>query len=208
MRDVGRPRGVFALLISFALLVGTVAGAELSGADTGASAAKKKCKKGFKLVKKNGKKKCKKKPVTAPAPAPAPTPVPASTVRATLTWSAGGPTATDVDLIVFDELGNIAKPASNAIASSAHSGDNGEFGPETFTDLLSPSTRQFTYSICMVNDNGTNDAQATLTYKTADGATQVYTTNPGGLENIGDMETVQPPGGYNHGLGNNCLTLF
>ena len=48
------------------------------------------------------------------------------------------------------------------------------FGPETFTDTLSPSTRQFSWLVCPVDDPP-DDMVATLNYVLADGSAPAAT---------------------------------
>ena len=145
-----------AVLLSLALVVGTVG--SMAGASSGSAvAAKKKCKKKKKAAG-SAKKKCKKKKAT-PAPAPL--------VRATLTWSGGGG-STDYDLYVFDG-GTTARAVSNPIPNSAFSPNTaGSSGTENFTDLAPNPLRNFSFGLCH-QDGGTDGSSYSIEYVTADG---------------------------------------
>ena len=188
-----RVKLVLPLTLLAALMVG-VAG------DGAAAAKKKKCKAGFVKVKVKGKKKCRPAPVTTPpiavpvTPAP-PAPLP-PVLRASVTWDNATDTPTDVDLWIFDQTGNQDGGSGLGIPNSIGTTDNQSFGPETFSDLLNPSTRVFSYVICMANDGGTNDTVATLNHTLANGVAQQVVTGPVALEANGDSVEVIPPGGF------------
>jgi hypothetical protein len=170
-------------------------GAAVAG-DQGAQAAKKKkCKPGFKKVKVKGKKKC-RRVVIPPAATPAPTPPSPPTVRATLTWDNPTDTPADVDLHIWDQSGNMDGGPGLGIPAAIGPSDSQAFGPETFTDLLFPSTRQFSYGICMQSDPPPPDTIAKLVYTLADGSTQTHTTAAGDLVAAGDFRAVATPNGF------------
>ena len=152
-------KGILALavLLSLALVIGTV-GSTAGASGGSAVAAKKKCKK--KKAASSKKKKCKKKKKAAPAPAPL--------VRATLTWSDGGGN-TDYDLYVFDG-GTTARAVSNPIPNTSFSGNAaGSSGTETFTDLVFTNPgRNFQFGVCH-QDGGNDGSTYSIDYVTADG---------------------------------------
>jgi hypothetical protein len=120
-----------------------------SSANAGhAVAAKKKCKKKHKSAAEAKKKKCKKKKkVVTPPPAP-PLTRAAGTI-ASITWD----TPDEVDLHVFDSSGNHdfyseeGSTIPDAVDHDQEPPDGG--GPEFFEDQQSPSTRTFTYYVCL-----------------------------------------------------------
>ena len=147
-----------ALTLALVLSLGSVA--ESSSGGPQAVAAKKCKKKGKKSAVAAKKKKCKKKKVVTIPSGP--------TLRATLTWN----TTADLDLNVWDVNGTGGFGAIG-IPSSQFQADTDGFGPETFTDLLSPSSRNFTVGFCAAAvDSPTN---LTLTVTSQGGATLVFT---------------------------------
>ncbi len=173
-----------------------------SGGATSAKAAKK-CKKA-KKVGLAAKKVCKKKkkavtnPVgpTTPAPNPPAPPPSGPTERAKLTWN----TAADLDLWVWDSLGNGGykagigagplddiTPIPNALFPVD---DTDGFGSETFTDTLAPSTREFAYQVCMAFDPTVTSSAYSITYVNGLGNT-VTTT---GEVAVGDAGDIYPAG--------------
>lgn len=173
-----------------ALAIGAVALAPVSaGADGGAVAAKK-CKKGKKgaaAAKKGCKKK--KKPATPPVKPPV-TP----TVRMTVTWN----DTADLNLYAYSQDGTIAKiNGSNPIPNTQFSAnDTNGLGPETFSDLLSPSTREFSYVVCVGAQAPANGTIATLAYRRADGSTNSITTSSGDLDDPGDAVSLKVGNGF------------
>jgi hypothetical protein len=146
---LSRRWSVLALAAVLGLAV-TFAATSASNASSGdAVAAKKKCKKKHKSAASAKKKKCKKKkavvpPVTTPTPPSNPTPsVP--TTRASVTWDSDS----EVDLHVYDALGNHAFYDGNDIPDSEENDQSTDGGPETFIDHLSPSSRTFTFYVCL-----------------------------------------------------------
>ena len=136
-----------------------------AAADAGASKSKR-CAPGFAKVKVKGKRKCR----------------PAAGTRGTLTWNNSTATPTDLDLVVWDALGNRAGGAGSiGIPNSDLVADNQTFGPEVFNDFLTPSVRNFTFGVCMSNDNGTDDTVATLVFRGPDGLTRTVTSAAGQL---------------------------
>jgi hypothetical protein len=126
----------------------------------------KKCAPGFTRVKVKNKLKCR----------------PAAGTRGTLTWNNSTGTPTDLDLVAWDAFGNRAGGAGSAgIPNSDLVADNQAFGPEVFNDFLTPSVRNFTFGVCMSNDNGTDDTVATLVFRGPDGLTRTVNTLPGQL---------------------------
>jgi hypothetical protein len=175
------PRGtsVLALIATLALMVGLTAGpaagSPSGGSGTAEAAAKKKkkkCKKGQKKVKKkNGKSKCVKKKKKQQPPAPL--------VRATITWSNADADDADLDLVVFDAAGNMARSGTSAIPSTTISPDvSGKNGSETFTDLSPKPLRNFSFAVCYVV-GGSAHAPFTLEYVTADGQKRTVNEDPG-----------------------------
>jgi hypothetical protein len=129
-------------LLMASLCLGVAGAAAGSTSVPGAGVAKKKSCKHKKKPKSAGaakKKGCKKK---KPAPG-------GPTVRASMTWN--NP-ARDVDLHVFQaggaHSGVRASGPSDSIPGTTHSYEVGNGGPETFTDLASPSTRQLSIYAC------------------------------------------------------------
>jgi hypothetical protein len=148
-------------LVALLGLAVTFAATSASGASSGhAVAAKKKCKKKHKSAATAKKKKCKKKkkaivpPATPPSTPTAPSGGP--TVRASVTWDS----TDEVDLHVFDALGNTDFYSdSNSTIPDADVDDQDEELdiPETFTDFQSPSTRAFTFWVCLYGDDEPTD---------------------------------------------------
>jgi hypothetical protein len=156
-----------------------------------AVAAKKKCKKkGKKSAEAAKKKKCKKKKtvIAPPAVTPPATPSGGTTTRASITWDSDD----EVDLHVWDAFGNRAYYFESTIPDTFENDQDDPGGPETFLDLQSPSTRAFTYWVCLYGDEDPTDP----VHVTAD------ITDPGGahrsipitLDGEGDEEfvTVSP----------------
>jgi hypothetical protein len=123
--------------------------------------------------------------VAPPATTPStPTQPSVPTTRASITWDS----IDQVDLHVWDALGNHAAYWEDTIPASE---ENDDF-PETFVDLQSPSTRAFTFWVCLFSDDFPEDP----VHVTAD------ITDPGGahrsvsvtLDGAGDEEfvTVSP----------------
>jgi hypothetical protein len=167
-----------------------VVGPASAGVDSTALVAKKKgCKKGKKGADAAKKKKCKKKK-KAPVPTPAPV---VETLRATLTWN----TLADLDFYAYLPDGTIGSVHSNTLPGSRFSAnDTNGNGPETFTDLMTP-TRQFSYVVCVAEDNDTDGTIATITYRTADGSNLTANSAAGLLDDDHDGGELVPPGGFN-----------
>jgi hypothetical protein len=167
-----------------------------------AVAAKKHCKKkGKKSAAVAKKKKCKRKkpdvvtPPTIAPPASTPTAPAVPTTRASITWD----TSDEVDLHVFDSSGNhdYWSILGSTIPDAKDNDQSVDGGPETFVDSRSPSTRTFTFYVCLYGYE--DDAQT-------DGPVHVTAniTDPGGghrsipitLDGIDDEElvTVSPVG--------------
>jgi hypothetical protein len=140
---------VLALVAVLGLAVTFAATSASSGASSGqAVAAKKKCKKkGKKSAASAKKKKCKKKKAVVTPPAAPPSR--SAGVIASITWD----TPDEVDLHVFDTSGNHdfysteGSTIPDAMDNDQEPPDGG--GPETFVDFQSPSTRTFTYYVCL-----------------------------------------------------------
>ena len=145
--NLARRWSVLALVAVLGLAVTFAATSASSGASSGqAVAAKKKCKKkGKRSAASAKKKKCKKKKAVTP---PAPLTRNAGVI-ASITWD----TPDEVDLHVFDSSGNhdYYNPEDSTIPDAMDNDqeppDGG--GPETFFDSQSPSTRTFTYYVCL-----------------------------------------------------------
>jgi hypothetical protein len=127
----------------------TFATTSASSATSGhALTAKKHCKKkkGKKSATAAKKKKCKKKQTVAPPAAPL---TRSAGTIASITWD----TPDEVDLHVFDASGNHDfystedSTIPEAIDIDQEPPDGG--GPEIFVDQQSPSTRTFTYYVCL-----------------------------------------------------------
>ena len=145
------PAKRWSLLALVALLGLAVAFATTSASNASsghAVAAKKKCKKKHKSAAEAKKKKCKKKKKVTVPPSPAPLTRSAGTI-ASITWD----TPDEVDLHVFDSSGNHdfyneeLSTIPDAVDHDQEPPDGG--GPEFFEDLQSPSTRTFTYYVCL-----------------------------------------------------------
>ncbi len=162
----------------FSVTAASAAGATTSSTIEAGAAKKKKCKKGKKGADAAKKKKCKKKK-KAPAAVP-------STVRATLTW----PGPADLDLNAWDTNGAQGFVGGPNLASSSFSADDPDGGTETFTDLLSPSSRQFAYGICV--DSAAGPMNWTLTVRSATGITQTFDQSDAtpALDSPGDNAVV------------------
>jgi hypothetical protein len=190
--------GTFALVALLGLAM-TFATANASGAHSGhAVAAKKKhkCKKkGKKSAAAAKKKKCKKKKQDVAAPPAAPPTRSAGTI-ASVTWD----TPDEVDLHVFDASGNhdFFDPDRSTIPDAV---DNDQDppesgGPETFVDFQIPSTRTFSYYVCLFEYDDLDQVSGPV-HVTAD------ITDPGGthrsipitLDGIDDeaFVAVSPP---------------
>jgi hypothetical protein len=148
--------------------------------------AKKKCKKKkHRSASSAKKKKCKKKgpvvapPVVTPPQATPPTP----TLRASLSFD---DSAADFDLYVWDASGNLAAYFGNDIPNSETTSDSPS--PEQFLDRESPSTREFTYGVCLYDDFDGDSGTATA----AD-----YTLNaPGDSPPFTDSDTLSGTGDW------------
>jgi hypothetical protein len=134
-------------LLGLAVTFATISAS--SGANPGhAVVAKKKCKKKGKksAAAAKKKKKCKKKQTVAPPAAPL---TRSAGTIASITWD----TPDEVDLHVFDASGNHDfystedSTIPDAMDIDQEPPDGG--GPETFVDQQSPSTRTFTYYVCL-----------------------------------------------------------
>jgi hypothetical protein len=77
-------------------------------------------------------------------------------------------------------------------------------GPELFTDLLTPATRNFTIGVCVSNANGVTDTVAKLVYRTPDGSSVTVTSFPGQLANDHQFALLHL-GSFNPGLQPTCL---
>jgi hypothetical protein len=160
-----RPSAQRWVLIALIALLGLAITAAASNAGASghgqAVAAKKHCKKHKRsagAAKK--KKKCKRKKtdfVTPPTIAPpASTPSTPSTPKATLRASLSfDDNPSDLDLYVWDAAGNLAAFDGNDIPDSDTTSNSAS--PEQFFDHRSPSTRDFTYGVCVYSD-GDGDA--------------------------------------------------
>lgn len=204
-------RGIL-VLASCALLALTAgATAAMAGTDgPTAVAAKKKCKKAKKSAT-AANKKCKSKKkfggtttgpvVTLPGPTTDTTP----TSPATLTWD----TTANLDLYVWESNGNGGFGGAGILNASYGGNDTDGFGPETFTDLISPHTRKFTYGICAVTvPSSTN---FTITVQDQTGANYVFTQNDfspaGPITNVGDTRFANFSGfNPDTSLGDWCTT--
>jgi hypothetical protein len=160
-----------ALIALVALTVSLGTGAASAGPGH-AVAAKKKCKKKkHRSAAAAKKKKCKKKHA-APAPVPPAAPLTRSSgTIASITWD----TDDEVDLHVFDASGNhdYYNTDNSTIPDAVENDQDNPGGPETFVDLQSPSTRTFTYYVCLYDYE--NDLQTSgPVHVTAD------ITDPGG----------------------------
>jgi hypothetical protein len=186
---------LFALvaLLGLTVAVGTGSAiASLSGETVAVTAKKKKCKKGKKSAM-AAKKKCKKHTVVPTTPStPGPPP---STVRATLTWSGDA----DLDLYVWDQNGVISDVFGNTIANSQHSEDSNTGGSETFTDLLSPSSRKFSFGVCEFDDPTPSATTYTLSLLASNGTPSTFTNSD--MTAPGNWHSFTEPGGYNPGDG-------
>jgi hypothetical protein len=128
-------------LLAIGLCLGAVGAAAATDAPSAAPAKKRACKKkkpkSSAAKKRKGCKKEKKKPG-------------GPTVRASMTWNA--PTR-DMDLHVFEVGGGhsgvrVTGP-SDSIPGTIHSYEVPNGGPETFTDTVSPSTRNLSIYGCL-----------------------------------------------------------
>jgi hypothetical protein len=144
---LARRWSILALVALLGLAV-TFATTSASNATSGhAVAAKKHCKKkkGKKSATAAKKKKCKKKHAIVVPPA-APLTRSAGTI-ASITWD----TADEVDMHVFDASGNedFYNGELSTIPDAVDNDQDNPGGPETFVDQQSPSTRTFTYYVCL-----------------------------------------------------------
>jgi hypothetical protein len=138
-----------ALIALVALTVSLGAGAASAGPGH-AVTAKKKCKKAKKGAVSAKKKRCKHKkqaPVVAPPATTTPAPPSGPTTRASITWD----TSDEVDLHVFDASGNhdYYNGSTSTIPDAVDHDQSVDGGPETFVDSRSPSTRTFTFYVCL-----------------------------------------------------------
>jgi hypothetical protein len=187
---------VLTAILGAALLV-EVGSASADQGKSFAVAAKKKCKKKKHRSASTAKKKCKKKKATPVVTPPAPPTPPSPTLRVTLTWD----TTADLDLLVWAPDGTLAFVWSspNPIPGTQFSSDDTSgFGPETMTDLQVPN-RQFSYGICVADDDGLDGTIGTLQYRRADGTNGSVSTSSGDLDDNGDGIYVAPAGSYNPG---------
>jgi hypothetical protein len=191
------------VLIAFIALLGLAitAGASNAGASGHgqAVAAKKHCKKHKRSAGAAKKKKCKRKKSTVAPPnttaPPSPTVPTGPTTRASITWD----TADEVDLHVFDASGNhdFYNDLGSTIPNAVDNDQDVDGGPETFVDSRSPSTRTFTFYVCLYGYQDTLQTSGPV-HVTAD------VTDPGGahrsipitLDGINDeaFVTVSPVG--------------
>ena len=188
---------ILALVVMLGLAVTFAATSASSGSSSGpAVVAKKKCKKKSKRSAAAAKKgKCKKKKA-APVSPPAAPPSRSAGVIASITWD----TPDEVDLHTFDASGNHdfynsdLSTIPDAFDTDQDPPTGG--GPETFTDLQSPSTRTFTYYVCLFDYDNVDQTSGPV-HVTAD------ITDPGGthrsipitLDGEGDevLVAVSPP---------------
>jgi hypothetical protein len=176
------PARRWSLLALVALLGLAVAFATTSASSANAGnavAAKKKCKKKRKSAASAKKKKCKKKKKAAVPPATPPstptTPSGGPTVRASVTWEGDA----EVDLHVYDALGNhdYYNGEDSTIPEAVDEDQDVDGGPETFTDFQSPSTRTFTFYVCLYkyNDDPTSgDVDVTSDITDPDGGHRIF----------------------------------
>jgi uncharacterized protein YfaP (DUF2135 family) len=146
-------------LLGLAIAAGGV-GASASGSDH-AVAAKKKCKKKKKRSATSAKKKkCKKKKTVTPPVTP-PTQPSGPTTRASITWDSSD----EVDLHVFDESGNhdFYNQDESTIPDAVDHDQDIDGGPETFVDLRSPSTRTFSFYVCLFEYKGGHSGDVNVT---------------------------------------------
>jgi hypothetical protein len=155
-----------------------------------AVAAKKKCKKKHKSAA-TAKKKCKKKKAVVPpvtAPVTPTTPPSGPTIRSSVTWEGNA----EVDVHVFDALGNhdFYNHDESTIPDAEDNDQDVDGGPETFTDFQSPSTRTFTFYVCLYAYNGaptSGDVDVTSDITDPDGGHRIIHTT---LNGSGDEEFV------------------
>ena len=143
---LARRWSILALVALLGLAV-TFATTSASSATGHAVAAKKKCKKkGKKSATAAKKKKCKKKHAVVPPAAPL---TRSAGTIASITWD----TADQVDMHVFDASGNedYYNEDLSTIPDAVEHDQDAPGSPETFEDLQSPSTRTFTYYVCLYN---------------------------------------------------------
>jgi putative hemolysin len=145
---LARRSSILALVALLGLAV-TFATTSASSATSGhAVAAKKHCKKkkGKKSATAAKKKKCKKKHAAVPPAAPL---TRSAGTIASITWD----TADQVDMHVFDASGNedYYNKELSTIPDAVENDQEDPGTPETFEDLQSPSTRTFTYYVCLYN---------------------------------------------------------
>jgi hypothetical protein len=197
---------VLATLLGLAMTLATVSAGRASSGQALAAKKKHKCKKkGKKSAAAAKKKKCGKKksvpPVTTPAGPTEPIQPSGPTQRATLTWNNGS----DLDLFAWDPAGNggyfagVYPDAGDTPIPdvSFPTDDEDGFGPEQLIDLRSPSTRQFSYLICVADTHTLNGTIATLNYVRADGSSGTFTTSPGDLDDYRDqVPVVVGPGSF------------
>jgi hypothetical protein len=185
-------------LVALLGLAVTFSATSASSASSGhAVAAKKKCKKKHKSAATAKKKKCKKKKKqTVIVPPAAPLTRSAGTI-ASITWD----TTDEVDLHVFDASGNhdFYKEEESTIPEAVDHDQDIDGGPETFEDLQSPSTRTFTYYVCLYgydmgdpNGDGEGDVHVTADITDPGGA---HRSIPITLNGVNDeaLAAVSPP---------------
>jgi hypothetical protein len=188
-----------ALLAAIAMVFATGAPAQASPK---AAPAAKKCKKKGKKGAASAKKKCGKKKKKPVAPGPPqqmlpqpPPPPPPTTERAELTWD----DEADLDLYVWDSAlrggysAGYFEEGSPIPSSQFPTDDLDGFGPESFLDALSPSTREFAFGVCVAEPASEEDLESeyTITFRTGSGA-EVSDTDT--LTDFGDAALYVPPG--------------
>lgn len=100
---------------------------------------------------------------------PAGGPAPVAGERARIDWDTDD---TDVDLHIWDEFGNHTYYRQQEEIPDANLSVDitTGFGPEIFTDQLSPSTRELTYGLCYYSDHDNGPTNVTVRLIDPDGA--------------------------------------
>jgi hypothetical protein len=177
-------------LLMASLCLGAAGAAAGSTSVPGAGVAKKKSCKHKKKPKSAGaakKKGCKKKKPASGGP----------TVRASMTWN---DTTRDMDLHVFQaggaHSGVRAVGPSDSIPGTTHSYEVPNGGPETFTDLVSPSTRQLSIYACFDANVAPLAATVLVTTRVTDPGGGVRTIGPQAFPTTmrWQLITTSPPG--------------
>lgn len=108
-------------------------------------------------------------PPRPPAPAPAPAPAPKPEVRARMTWD----TATDVDLYIWDDDGNLAyyRDEQGILNARLVEDITPGYGPEEFRET-NRAGRHFTYGVCMYRDETPSTTAAKLAITDPNGRTR------------------------------------